>query len=51
MKKILKGTKRIKLIPMKRMINVQEVSEYIFFYSTDLNSYVTGETLSVSGGE
>mgnify|MGYP002842588092 CR=1 FL=1 len=51
MKKILKGTKRIKLIPMKRMINVKEVSEYIFFYSTDLNSYVTGETLSVSGGE
>ena len=33
---------------MKRMINVQEVSEYICFYSTDLNSYVTGETLSVS---
>tara|TARA_X000000950_G_C13891166_1_gene650907 strand:+ start:1973 stop:2689 length:717 start_codon:yes stop_codon:yes gene_type:complete len=51
MKKILKGRERIQLIPIKRMINVQEISEYIFFYATDLNSYVTGETLNILGGE
>ncbi len=51
MKKILKGKSRIKLIPMKRMITVKEVCEYIYFYSTNLNSYVTGETISISGGE
>ncbi len=51
MKKILKGKNRIKLIPMQRMIDPSEMIEYIYFYSTHLNSYMTGETISVSGGE
>ena len=51
MKKILKGKGRIKLIPMQRMINPNEMIEYIYFFSTHLNSYMTGETIAVSGGE
>ncbi len=51
MKKLLRGKNRIKLIPMQRMINPSEMIEYIYFYSTHLNSYMTGETISVSGGE
>ena len=51
MKKVLRGKNRIKLIPMQRMINPSEMIEYIYFYSTHLNSYMTGETISVSGGE
>tara|TARA_X000000950_G_C13857864_1_gene637353 strand:+ start:920 stop:1645 length:726 start_codon:yes stop_codon:yes gene_type:complete len=51
MKKTLRGKGRINLIPMQRMINPNEIIEYIYFYSTNLNSYMTGETVSIAGGE
>jgi len=51
MKKTLKGAKRVKLIPIKRMSNPDEISEYIISLISEKNSYMTGQTLTVAGGE
>lgn len=42
---------RIQMIPSKRMGSAEEVAEFIHFLGSDLNTYVTGETVAVSGGE
>ncbi len=42
---------RIKLIPIGRMANTTEISEFIFYLSTENNSFITNETLSIAGGE
>jgi NAD(P)-dependent dehydrogenase (short-subunit alcohol dehydrogenase family) len=51
MKRKLMIKKRIKLIPMNRMAEPEEISIYITNLTTDSNSYMTGQTLAVSGGE
>jgi NAD(P)-dependent dehydrogenase (short-subunit alcohol dehydrogenase family) len=43
--------KRIKLIPINRMAEPKEISDYIVNLTTESNSYMTGQTLNVSGGE
>ena len=43
--------RRIKLIPMNRMAEPKEISSYIINLATDNNSYITGQTISISGGE
>ena len=43
--------KRVKLIPINRMAEPKEISAYITNLTTDSNSYMTGQTLTVSGGE
>lgn len=43
--------KRVKLIPINRMAEPKEISIYITNLTTDNNSYMTGQTLTVSGGE
>ena len=42
---------RLKLVPINRMAEPKEISNYITNLSTDSNSYMTGQTLTVSGGE
>ena len=51
-KKIQKKDKKIRknLIPMKRMAKAEEIAKYIFFLIND-NSYITGQVISISGGE
>ena len=44
-------TQRIKLIPMQRQATVEEISSYIIYLISEENSYMTGSTISVSGGE
>jgi len=51
LKKNMKLKERLKLIPMHRMAEPEEISESIFYYSTNLNSYITGQTISIAGGE
>ena len=51
MKKNLELKKRIKLIPANRMAVPKEISVYIINLTTESNSYMTGETITVSGGE
>ena len=43
--------RRIKLIPMNRMAEPKEISSCIMNLATDKNSYITGQTISISGGE
>ena len=43
--------KRINLIPIKRMAKPKEISNYIVNLVLDENSYMTGQTISISGGE
>jgi len=42
---------RLKHIPINRMAEPKEISDYIMSLTTDSNSYMTGQTLTVSGGE
>jgi NAD(P)-dependent dehydrogenase (short-subunit alcohol dehydrogenase family) len=51
MKKNLKINQRLKLIPINRMAEPKEISSYILNLSTENNSYMTGQTITVSGGE
>ena len=51
MKKNLQLKERLKLIPAKRMATPSEMAIYIVNLSTEENSYMTGQTLIVSGGE
>ena len=52
MKRNLKNMKqRLKLIPMNRMAEPKEIALYIVNLTTEKNSYMTGQTLTVSGGE
>ena len=43
-------TNRIKLIPMKRAAKPNEISEMIYFLAIK-NTFISGEVISVSGGE
>ena len=44
-------TNRIKLIPINRMAEPKEISSCIINLATEKNSYMTGQTISISGGE
>tara|TARA_B100002051_G_scaffold272804_1_gene310238 strand:+ start:136 stop:885 length:750 start_codon:yes stop_codon:yes gene_type:complete len=50
-RKKFKMKKRLKLIPVNRMAEPKEISDYIVNLTTESNSYMTGQTLTVSGGE
>ena len=43
--------KRIELIPMRRMAKVKEITNFIYFLTTQENTYISGQILSISGGE
>lgn len=43
--------KRSKLIPLGRIAETDEMTDYIIFLISEKNTYLTNETISVSGGE
>lgn len=43
--------KRKNLIPLKRLADVKEISETIYNLSSEKNTYISGETISIAGGE
>jgi len=51
MKKNLQIKERLKLIPINRMAEPREIAIYIKNLATQENSYTTGQTITVSGGE
>tara|TARA_B100000242_G_C42607296_1_gene286622 strand:- start:227 stop:481 length:255 start_codon:yes stop_codon:yes gene_type:complete len=51
MKKSLNLKKRIRLIPIQRMATSTEISNYIYNLVSQKNSFMTGQTITVSGGE
>ena len=50
-KKNLSMKKRLNLIPVKRMAKADEIANYIVYLISEENSFMTGQTISVSGGE
>tara|TARA_B110000881_G_scaffold65671_1_gene56839 strand:- start:266 stop:784 length:519 start_codon:yes stop_codon:yes gene_type:complete len=50
-KKKLSVKDRIKLIPAARMAKADEISNYIVGLVSEKNSYMTGQTITVAGGE
>lgn len=42
---------RTSKVPMKRMATPREIADFIFWHGSDLNSFVTGQTIAISGGE
>jgi NAD(P)-dependent dehydrogenase (short-subunit alcohol dehydrogenase family) len=51
MKKNRQLKKRLKLIPIERMAEPKEIATYILNLVTENNTYMTGQTITVSGGE
>ena len=43
--------KRKQLIPIKRFANKEEISDIIFYLGSEKNTYISGENVSISGGE
>ena len=43
--------KRAKLIPLKRFATTGEIAEFVYFLGSDLNTYISNQVLSISGGE
>lgn len=42
---------RVKLIPIKRIATVDEISEFVYNLSSEKNTYITGQTIAIAGGE
>ena len=38
------------LVPLGRLAAVREIAEFVYFIGSDLNTYVTGQTLPIDGG-
>lgn len=51
-KKVSKNIEeRVNLIPMKKMINIDDVVNMIYYLGSEKNNFITNETISISGGE
>ena len=44
-------TERVSLIPAQRMATPEEMAQTIYWFSSDDNTYITGQTVTVAGGE
>lgn len=42
---------RINMIPARRIGTVQEVAELVYYLGSETNSFITGQTFTISGGE
>lgn len=43
--------KRVTMIPLKRMGQPDDVADMVFYLGTDRNNFITGEIITVAGGE
>jgi NAD(P)-dependent dehydrogenase (short-subunit alcohol dehydrogenase family) len=43
--------KRINLIPIKRMAQPSEIANFIYYLGSEKNTYISGQVISISGGE
>jgi NAD(P)-dependent dehydrogenase (short-subunit alcohol dehydrogenase family) len=47
---VVKMDKALKLVPLRRYSEPEELAAMIAYLASDLGSYITGQTISVSGG-
>ncbi|KKK94832.1 hypothetical protein LCGC14_2678880 [marine sediment metagenome] len=51
-KKVFKNLKeRISLIPLKKMINIKEIVEMIYYLGSEKNNFITNDIITIAGGE
>jgi len=51
-KKVSKNLEeRVSLIPLKKMIDIKEVVEMIYYLGSEKNNFITNEIITVAGGE
>lgn len=43
--------KRVELIPMKKMGEPDDVAEMVYYLGSEKNNYITGEIMTIAGGE
>ena len=43
--------RRVKLIPIGRMASKKEIAKFIYQLASQQNTFITGETISIAGGE
>ncbi len=43
--------KRVSLVPMRRMAKVKEIADFIYYLSSENNTYISMQKISISGGE
>ncbi|HHT9113497.1 MAG TPA: SDR family NAD(P)-dependent oxidoreductase [Candidatus Wunengus sp. YC65] len=44
-------TKRVEIIPMKRMGTPEDVSDMVYYLGSDKNKFITNEIMTIAGGE
>lgn len=44
-------TKRVAMIPLKKMGKPEDVAEMVYYLGSDKNNFITNETITVAGGE
>jgi len=44
-------SKRIAMIPMKRMGTVEEIVDLLYYLGSDKNTYIANDTITIAGGE
>jgi len=44
-------TERVKMIPLKRAAEPVEMANFIYYLSSEKNTYITGQVLPITGGE
>ena len=44
-------SKRISLIPISRMAKPEEIAKVVYFLGSESNTYISGDTITVAGGE
>ena len=42
---------RVELVPLKRAATTSEIADFITWYGSEQNTYVSGQTVAISGGE
>ena len=42
---------RVELVPLKRAATTAEIADFITWYGSEQNTYVSGQTVAISGGE
>lgn len=42
---------RVDLIPLRRAATIEEIANFITWHGSEMNTYVSGQTLAISGGE